>query len=253
MEHPELLLVPVLIFLDYFLTVLGASLSRRKYAEHFRTEHYELNPMWQKAIAGRKWFNPRHIAITVLFTLLLVCVCELVADMPDVPVRGLLGFVIVIFGALTGRHLSNLLIFRYLIRRPHGVSGHVVLTHRFVLSLSSYQALVVVVPVCLIAVLSPSPFAVGGAVGTLFLLGVHFVWRRRWERRAAAKARDSHETATSVPGSPPVRPAATGVPPVEEADPQAEADGPVDQAGRDAPCERAAKESEDEGESADAS
>ena len=45
MRHPEVLFVPVLMVLDYYLTLYGAHLAEQSYRRHFKTEHYELNPI----------------------------------------------------------------------------------------------------------------------------------------------------------------------------------------------------------------
>jgi len=67
MHHPESLLIPVLMLCDYWLTVAGARAREGAYAEHFKTRHYELNPLWQKAIARKRWFNLRHLGLTLAF------------------------------------------------------------------------------------------------------------------------------------------------------------------------------------------
>src|SRR5262245_6019846 len=61
MLHPEVLLVPVLMVLDYYLTLYGAHLAEQSYRRHFKTEHYELNPIWQRAVARRRWINLWHL------------------------------------------------------------------------------------------------------------------------------------------------------------------------------------------------
>ena len=42
---------PPFMLADYFLTLAGAAQKERKYDDHFKTEHYELNPTWQKDVA----------------------------------------------------------------------------------------------------------------------------------------------------------------------------------------------------------
>ena len=66
MKHPEVILVPAFMLADYFLTLAGAVLRDRKYSDHFKTEHYEMNPLWQKDVARKKWLNPRHIVLVVV-------------------------------------------------------------------------------------------------------------------------------------------------------------------------------------------
>ncbi|HCE45746.1 MAG TPA: hypothetical protein DET40_19560 [Lentisphaeria bacterium] len=58
MKHQEVLLLPMPMFSDYFLTLLGAVMKDKKYCEHLKTQHYELNPVWQVNIAQKKYsFN----------------------------------------------------------------------------------------------------------------------------------------------------------------------------------------------------
>ena len=65
MNYPELLLLPLLMMTDYLLTLVAASIKEKKYADHFKVQHYELNPIWQKDVSHKKWVNPRHIFLVV--------------------------------------------------------------------------------------------------------------------------------------------------------------------------------------------
>jgi hypothetical protein len=76
MRHPEVLFVPVLMVLDYYLTLYGAHLAERSYRRHFKIEHYELNPIWQSAVARRHWINLRHLAVVMLVGGMLVLLAE---------------------------------------------------------------------------------------------------------------------------------------------------------------------------------
>jgi hypothetical protein len=170
---------------DYFLTLVGAKQRDKKYSEHFTTEHYELNPMWQKQIAQRKWFSPKHLLLTIIVTLLLVLVME-PGGAPEPLAQGILGGLLVFFGAVIGRHLYNLLIFRDINRKPNEISGQVTMAHGLVLRMSLYQSVVVLVPLALIAALSPTPFVLGGLLGVVVLLVHHLRWigKYRKEKRS---------------------------------------------------------------------
>ncbi len=150
MRHPEVLLVPVLMFLDYFLTVLGAVKREKGYSRHFRTEHYELNPIWQKDIARSRWFNPRHVAMVVLVAGGLVGLSQF-AEISDEVLQALLGYFVILFGAIVGKHLSNLMTFGRLARRPDDISGQVTMKHQMVLSMSLYQSMGIAIPFVLAA------------------------------------------------------------------------------------------------------
>ena len=184
MKHPEIVLLPLLILSDYFLTVLGAVEREKGYSKHFRTPHYELNPKWQEAIRRKKWLNPRHLLLTVLVSGGLAGMLEF-ADLPRPWVEMLFGCLFVLFGMVIGRHLSNILIFRRFARSPGEVSGQVDMPHSFSLAISTYQYLVAAIPVAVIAVFSPTPFVVGGLAGAILILLIHCIWILR--HRKAAK------------------------------------------------------------------
>src|SRR5215475_5728664 len=113
MKHPEFLLLPVAMIADYLLTIASVRLREGGHAEHFKTEHFELNPVWQKTVAQKRWFNPRHLALTlVLSTILIACVEALPADMALV--KFLAGAMIGMQGSIIGRHLCNLATFFYI-------------------------------------------------------------------------------------------------------------------------------------------
>src|SRR5262249_53832041 len=136
MKYPQILLLPVMMFADYFLTVWGAILKERKHSEHFKHEHYELNPIFQKEIAKKKWFNPRHTLVTILVSLGLALLLQF-GDIPDAVAEGLLGYFFTLFGAIIGRHLSNILIFKQMARSPNEVSGQIKMSHGMALSIST--------------------------------------------------------------------------------------------------------------------
>lgn len=186
MEHPELLLVPVMMLADYFMTLLGAVQSRKKHEQHFKTEHYELNPVWQGDVARVKWFNPRHLFLVVVFSSILIFVVES-GEMPELLVDALLGAILITIGAVLGRHLANLMIFGHLVWKPDQISGQVTMSHGLVLAISMYQYIVVVIPVVIVAAFMPSPFTVGGLFGIALLLVVHVGWIAR-HRQAADRA-----------------------------------------------------------------
>jgi hypothetical protein len=170
---------------DYYLTVLGALQAARKYRQHYKTEHYELNPIWQQDIARAKWFNPRHLALVVLISGALLLGIEL-ADPLDFFIQGVLGCTLTMQGFVVGRHLSNLLMFRYLIRKPDEISGEITLSHPLLIVVSAYQHLGALLPLVFIAVFTASWFAYGGVLGMVVLVAVHYVWLRRARRRKAA-------------------------------------------------------------------
>lgn len=178
MNHPEAILVPVLMLTDYFLTVLSSVWREKGYADHFRTKHFELNPLWQKDVAAKRWFNPRHLALVVFASALLIGLGEWLPE-DDIVMEATLGAVIVCFGLIIARHVMNLLTFRYVSRHPDEISGQVTMSQRLVLGMSLRHTGAALIPIVLIAVFSPTPFAVGGCIGVLLVAVVHLRWIRK--------------------------------------------------------------------------
>jgi hypothetical protein len=185
MRHPEVLFVPVLMVLDYYLTLYGAHLAEQSYRRHFKTKHYELNPIWQSAVARRHWINLRHLALVVLMGGILVLLAE-VLELESEFLNPLLGFVLTSYGVLLGRHLCNILTFAHLTRCPEEVVGEVRLSHNFVISLSIYQLLAVGLPIIFVAIFSPSGFVFGAVTAVLTMGGVKTLWLVR-SRKTRAK------------------------------------------------------------------
>src|SRR2546426_6653463 len=146
MKHPQIILLPILMLADYFLTVLGAVKKEKGYSNHFKAQHYELNPIWQESISRKRWLNPRHILLTLVVSGGLAGILE-VGDFPASLADGLFGCLFVFFGTVIGRHLCNILIFRRFAQRPEEISGQVAMAHSLALAISTYQYLVVAVPV----------------------------------------------------------------------------------------------------------
>ena len=180
MKYPEILLLPVFMFLDYFLTLASVVQCEKGHARHFKIIHLELNPSWQKSVASKKWFNLKHILLTMIFSSAMILLVEYAVAPPPF-LEAAVGFVLVYFATLVGRHVSNLLIFGYMIRNPDQISGEVAMSHGMMLWLSLYQYFVALIPLALIAVVTKSPFAVGGCAGGLMVLAAHLRWIEQYK------------------------------------------------------------------------
>ena len=149
-----MLLVPLLMLSDYLLTIAGARLRTSAYASHFRTRHYELNPLWQNAVARMRWLNGRHLFATAVLSGVLIGMAETLRDVDEF-VALVEGGMIGALGSVNGRHLSNLAIFRYAKRHPDSIEGTVTMSHEFVLWISTFQMLGLLVPALLVACFLP--------------------------------------------------------------------------------------------------
>ena len=167
---------------DYLLTVAGARLRGGAYSNHFTNEHYELNPLWQNAIAQLRWFNLRHLAVTLLVFLILIGMWEILQ--PNDPMLDyFVGFFIGVQGTINGRHLGNLATFMYIKRHPAQIMGNVRMDYVLTLWLSVFQFCAVLVPLSLIAAYFPRPILIGSVVGVITLILVHLIWIARYHRK----------------------------------------------------------------------
>jgi hypothetical protein len=188
MKNPEIIILPILMFMDYFLTVYGAIQKESKYDEHFKTQHYELNPILQNQIAEKRWFNPRHIFMVLAITVALAALTEF-AGLPDSFIQGVLGCLFVFFGMIIGRHLSNIMIFRYIADNSNSISGQITMAHSMSLSISMYQYIVAVIPMIFVALFTPAPFVLGGLVGAVCIFVVHAKWIFQHKRQSQSSSR----------------------------------------------------------------
>ena len=202
MNHPELMLVPMLMLSDHLLTVAGARAREKGYSQHIRTEHYELNPIWQAEIARKRWFNPRHLFLVVLVGSLLFAVGEYEVTGDDPTLAFATGMLLSAFGTINGRHLANLATFRRV--QHHSTSdidGSITFSHEYVLSVSLYQQLALLLPMALLCLFSPTPPLLGGVAGIVLLMLLHAAWIARWRRRSAKQDGNQADSATSPSSS----------------------------------------------------
>jgi hypothetical protein len=186
---------------DYFLTIAGARSRASAYASHFRTRHYELNPIWQNAVSKLRWINKRHLFVTAVIGVVLLAMSETLRD-ADEFVELVEGGMIGALGSVNGRHLSNLATFGYAKRHPDSVEGSVTMSHAFVLWISTFQTFALFVPAVLLACYLPRPIVIGFAGGLAMLIAVHLVWIRRHRRKGGdAKLTIDHVGTVDVDAS----------------------------------------------------
>src|SRR5690349_15969627 len=131
----EFVIIPILMLCDYYLTLLGNIYKKKRYAEHFVTETYELNPIWRKDVDNIKWINFRHIILVILMPLLFYFIS---LSGNEILYNWLIGFFLTLFGMIIGRHLCNLLLFKYVSTHPDEISGKVHMNHQLVLKTSQF-------------------------------------------------------------------------------------------------------------------
>jgi hypothetical protein len=187
MRHPEVFLVPLLLLVDYFLTVAGAKLAAGRYNQHFKFEHYELNPLWQKDVAQRKWFNAKHLLIVVVIGF----GCYIWADdwQDDSPLSQMaLGAALILYSTILATHVANIMTFWRLVRNPDEVKGEITMSHKHLLAVSQYRSFMAIFPVALAAWFSPSPFLYGGIFALVFFNVVQAIWSFNYRPKSTSEA-----------------------------------------------------------------
>lgn len=182
MKHPVVLIIPVLMLCDYYLTIIGGILHERGYGRHIKIEQYVLNPIWQSNAKKPKWFNVRHLILFIPMSLFLIYASEAI-NVPSSIEMFIFGLLVMHFSAIIGRHFSNILIFRHAIKHPEEISGQTQLSHKMVSKISQYQILLALCPFAAIALFVQTPFVLGGFCGILNYFVLHSIWLGMYKRR----------------------------------------------------------------------
>ncbi|MCB1026044.1 MAG: hypothetical protein KDB79_16730, partial [Acidobacteria bacterium] len=131
MNHPEILLLPVLMIADYYLTILGAVFRERGYGKHFKIETYELNPDYRSEVDSKSLLNLKFIG-QVLFNFgILLASSVFLTGKYEFAYQIVLGFYLTLFGYINGLHTSNLLTFLFVAKNPGTFEGAIDIPHGF--------------------------------------------------------------------------------------------------------------------------
>ncbi|MEJ0021832.1 MAG: hypothetical protein WDN47_04665 [Candidatus Doudnabacteria bacterium] len=177
-----IIVTAALMFLDFYLTIKGARLYTQGYSEHIKADNYEMNPMFQKNVAEFK-YNFRHLLYVVLVSLLIYLFYYLSQkniiynSQSFAIIPGLLFTTMVYINA---NHLRNIVIFKALKKNPNMLKGQIEQTYLYSLKTAQAQLLVLLLPLLVILIMSPSYFVLGGVIA---LIGSYFT-HRRWKKKA---------------------------------------------------------------------
>jgi len=179
-------LIVTLILLDKVLTHVGYGSYLRHYKAHIESEHYELNPIWQKDVEERgKIFSRRYL----VFVVILCAWLGLAYTFPLRPVVAVgTGLFCGIFLPVDLDHLNNLLYLRILSRIPNSIEGKVKFSYRastISTAISKVQTGLLLSTLLLFT--EPSAFAIAFAVAP-FVTAIQMVfWARRAKKEVAGK------------------------------------------------------------------
>jgi hypothetical protein len=161
---PGVILWIILYVSDYALTIYSA----RGFHEigHFRFEgSFELTPQFQNDINALKPVSKRHVILLLLYSLLIVFIWWLTKRLLFFPWTYLLylGMFLLLEVAVHLRHLRNVSLIRE-IRKGGGVEGQISYKKWFSYRISASEFYIYSALFLLFAVLTYSPFFLGGAI-----------------------------------------------------------------------------------------
>lgn len=165
------ILTPLLMLTDYFLTLVGKKYRDR--LPYVRSETYELNPDFRKAIDNNEKFSFTHLAYTGVYTFLSFMLYE---QGDKIFLEGFTGYIAATFGLINARHIGNILTFRFSIKNPEEVKGVVYTSHLYNLKNSLFQTIALAMAFLLFVILHPVPFLIGAFVSQVVLAIHQLLW-----------------------------------------------------------------------------
>jgi hypothetical protein len=194
---PGVILWIILYISDYYLTIYSARGFRE--VGHFQFEgSFELTPQFQKDINALKPVSKRHVILLFLYSLLIVFIWWFTKRLLFFPWTYLLylGMFLLLEVAVHLRHLRNVSLIRE-IRKGGGVEGQISYKKWFSYRISASEFYLYSVLFLLFAVLTYSPFFLGG---TIMCFGTGFKHNRlaKKAKKTAPAATLSAEDATQA-------------------------------------------------------
>src|SRR5215212_693351 len=161
---PGVILWIVLYMSDYYLTISAARGFREVGHFHFEGS-FELTPQYQKDIDALKPVSTRHVISLVLSSLLIIVIWWLTKRFPFFPWTYLLylGMFLLLEIAVHLRHFRNISLIRE-IRKGGGVEGEIRYRKWFSYRISASEFYLYSTLFLFFAVLTYSPFFLGGAI-----------------------------------------------------------------------------------------
>lgn len=167
--------IPLLMFFDYLLTVVGSILDSKVYGKHVLKYSYELNPVWINDIKKKKFFNIKHILMMlVIYILNIVIIRYSLFDRNTIIFFQTALFSVFLF--VVFKHLSNIVIFTYLIFNKKSIKGKVYFKHDLLLVISTLSVLPALSVLIALYMLYSSPILGGAIFGLFSLFFVNLLW-----------------------------------------------------------------------------
>lgn len=161
---PGMALWVILYISDYYLT-LSAAKGFGKIG-HFHYEgSYELTPQYQQDIDSHTPISKRHLTLLVIYTLFILLLWWIFAKLLHLQMvySFYLGMLLLIETSVHIRHFRNLYLIR-IVQREGGVDGEIKYLKRLSYKISAFDLYLFAALYLITAVITFSPFFLGGAV-----------------------------------------------------------------------------------------
>lgn len=163
---PGAILWMILYVSDYYLTIYSARGFRE--IGQFQFEVFELTPQYQKEVDALKPVSKLHIALLIVYSLLIVLIWWITDRILPFPWTYLaylfyLGMLLLLEVAVHFRHLRNVFLIRE-VKRNGGVDGQIFYRKWFSYRISAFEFSMFSILFLIIAVMYYSPFFLGGAI-----------------------------------------------------------------------------------------
>lgn len=176
----------IFIFLDIKLTRLAYSLSQQKYAHHYKSEIFELNPIHQEAIHNNK---PIKRITWVLYGFMLIAfflLSEFYLYGDPLPISEIiLGLFFFLYFGIILNHSKNILVFRHVIHHPESINGEITVTPTFTYGSSKSAYWSSGLLWVFVFILTGNLFFLGGTFATLLIR----FWIGRWDSKVTKKTK----------------------------------------------------------------
>ena len=172
----EILLLPILMIADYYLTILGAVLREKKYGDYFPVETYELNPGYREEIDDKKLFSARFIGQLALNFGILFLASFFLRDHLEFLYWIVLGFYLTLFAYINGLHLSNIANFLFIKSNSDEMKGEIRISHRYNLHSALFANFILLAPLVFILIFSYSHFVAGALIAVIYNVFLCLMW-----------------------------------------------------------------------------
>jgi hypothetical protein len=169
------------MLIDYFLTIHSNKLRFKGYCRHFVLNNYELNPIWVKDVNNSKLLNIKHLSIVISACLFLFYLYH--TEKGSSFYKLIYGAVLMNFILVNSRHISNILIFRFIQNNPDEIKGQIELSERYTYTISAIQYLSYAIVIVPLALISSSFYVYGGLIGCLFLTATQMLWFKNLKKK----------------------------------------------------------------------